>query len=60
LHLKSAAFFCFDLDGVNLPSIFSSGSVFRVVAISASNLERYPDTDWKNYEQTTKILNLNY
>jgi hypothetical protein len=58
-NLNNITLYCYNVDGVALPSPSPSGSVFRIVAISASNLERYPDTDWKNYEQTAKILNLN-
>ena len=31
---------------------------FRMVAISASNLEKYPDLDLNNYEEVTKTLNI--
>ncbi len=35
-----------------------AGNTFRIVAISASNLAKYPDTDWRDYNQACKVLNL--
>lgn len=55
-ELNKLSLYCYNTAGT-LPSS-PAGNVFRMVTISASNLVKYPDTDWRDYNQVCKVLNL--
>ena len=56
-ELNKLNLFCYNTAGT-LPNS-PVASIFRMVTIAPSNLAKYPDTDWRDYNQVCKVLNLN-